>query len=64
MSDDTTNTAARRPEMKARFDPAKLSSENQLSYRLFEKRAARSEGSAISASGIAAWRSSDRTYPP
>lgn len=31
-------------EMKARFDPAKLSSENQLSYRLFEKRAARSEG--------------------
>ncbi|MEY4619430.1 MAG: hypothetical protein RIS65_602, partial [Pseudomonadota bacterium] len=31
-------------EMRARFDPAKLSSENQLSYRLFEKRAARSEG--------------------
>lgn len=31
-------------EMKARFDPAKLSPENQLSYRLFEKRAARSEG--------------------
>jgi uncharacterized protein (DUF885 family) len=31
-------------EMKARFDPAKLSSENRLSYRLFEKRAARSEG--------------------
>jgi uncharacterized protein (DUF885 family) len=31
-------------EMKARFDPAKLSSENQLSYHLFEKRAARSEG--------------------
>jgi len=30
-------------EMRARFDPAKLSSENQLSYRLFEKRAARSE---------------------
>jgi uncharacterized protein (DUF885 family) len=30
-------------EMKARFDPAKLSPENQLSYRLFEKRAARSE---------------------
>ena len=30
-------------EMKARFDPAKLSSENQLSYRLFEKRAARTE---------------------
>lgn len=30
-------------EMKARFDPAKLSSENRLSYRLFEKRAARSE---------------------
>ena len=30
-------------EMKARFDPAKLSAENQLSYRLFEKRAARSE---------------------
>ena len=31
-------------EMRARFNPAKLSSENQLSYRLFEKRAARSEG--------------------
>jgi len=31
-------------EMRARFDPAKLSPENQLSYRLFEKRAARSEG--------------------
>lgn len=31
-------------EMRARFDPAKLSRENQLSYRLFEKRAARSEG--------------------
>ncbi len=31
-------------EMKARFDPAKLSPENRLSYRLFEKRAARSEG--------------------
>jgi len=31
-------------EMKARFDPARLNSENQLSYRLFEKRAARSEG--------------------
>jgi uncharacterized protein (DUF885 family) len=30
-------------EMRARFDPAKLSPENQLSYRLFEKRAARSE---------------------
>ncbi len=30
-------------EMRARFDPAKLSSENQLSFRLFEKRAARSE---------------------
>ena len=30
-------------EMKARFDPAKLSPENRLSYRLFEKRAARSE---------------------
>lgn len=30
-------------EMKARFDPAKLSPENQLSFRLFEKRAARSE---------------------
>jgi uncharacterized protein (DUF885 family) len=30
-------------EMKARFDPAKLSPENQLSYRLFEKRAARGE---------------------
>jgi uncharacterized protein (DUF885 family) len=30
-------------EMKARFDPAKLSLENQLSFRLFEKRAARSE---------------------
>lgn len=30
-------------EMRARFDPAKLSSENRLSYRLFEKRAARSE---------------------
>jgi uncharacterized protein (DUF885 family) len=31
-------------EMKARFDPAKLSPENRLSFRLFEKRAARSEG--------------------
>jgi uncharacterized protein (DUF885 family) len=31
-------------EMRARFDPARLNSENQLSYRLFEKRAARSEG--------------------
>lgn len=31
-------------EMKARFDPAKLSPENRLSYRLFEKRAARSDG--------------------
>ena len=31
-------------EMKARFDPAMLSPENRLSYRLFEKRAARSEG--------------------
>lgn len=31
-------------EMRARFDPAKLSPENQLSFRLFEKRAARSEG--------------------
>ena len=31
-------------EMRARFNPAKLNSENQLSYRLFEKRAARSEG--------------------
>lgn len=30
-------------EMKTRFDPAKLSAENQLSFRLFEKRAARSE---------------------
>jgi uncharacterized protein (DUF885 family) len=30
-------------EMKARFDPAKLSPENRLSYRLFEKRAARAE---------------------
>ena len=30
-------------EMKTRFDPAKLSPENQLSFRLFEKRAARSE---------------------
>ncbi|QGY81326.1 DUF885 domain-containing protein [Sphingorhabdus lacus] len=28
-------------EMRARFDPAKLSPENRLSYRLFEKRAAR-----------------------
>lgn len=28
-------------EMRARFDPAKLSPENTLSYRLFEKRAAR-----------------------
>jgi uncharacterized protein (DUF885 family) len=32
-------------EMKARFDAAKLSSKNQLSFRLFEKRAARSEAS-------------------
>lgn len=31
-------------EMRARFDPATLSPENKLSYRLFEKRAARSEG--------------------
>ena len=31
-------------EMRASFDPAKLSPENQLSYRLFEKRAARSQG--------------------
>ena len=31
-------------EMRARFDTAKLSPENKLSYRLFEKRAARSEG--------------------
>jgi uncharacterized protein (DUF885 family) len=30
-------------EMRARFDPAKLSPENRLSYRLFEKRAERSE---------------------
>ncbi|MFN0047038.1 MAG: DUF885 domain-containing protein [Sphingorhabdus sp.] len=30
-------------EMKARFDTAKLSPENRLSYRLFEKRAARTE---------------------
>jgi len=32
-----------RTEMRARFDPAKLSPENRLSYRLFEKRAERSE---------------------
>jgi uncharacterized protein (DUF885 family) len=31
-------------EMRARFDTAKLLPENKLSYRLFEKRAARSEG--------------------
>jgi hypothetical protein len=30
-------------EMKARFDSTKLSPENRLSYRLFEKRAARGE---------------------
>jgi uncharacterized protein (DUF885 family) len=30
-------------EMRARFDPAKLSPENRLSYRLFEKRAARTD---------------------
>ncbi|WP_373476283.1 DUF885 family protein [Sphingorhabdus sp.] len=30
-------------EMKARFDAARLSAENQLSFRLFEKRAARSD---------------------
>ena len=30
-------------EMRARFDPAKLSPENRLSFRLFEKRAERSE---------------------
>ncbi len=30
-------------EMRARFDPAKLSPENRLSYRLFEKRAERNE---------------------
>ena len=30
-------------EMRARFDPAKLSPENQLSFRLFEKNAARTE---------------------
>ena len=31
-------------EMRARFNPAKLNSENQLSFRLFEKRAARRGG--------------------
>ena len=30
-------------EMRARFDPAKLSPENRLSYRLFEKRAERND---------------------
>ncbi|MGL5837056.1 MAG: DUF885 domain-containing protein [Sphingorhabdus sp.] len=30
-------------EMRARFDPARLSPENQLSFRLFEKRTVRSE---------------------
>ena len=39
------NDAARSAlkEMRTRFDPAKLSPENRLSYRLFEKRAERSE---------------------
>ena len=39
------NDAARSAlkEMRARFDPAKLSPENRLSYRLFEKRAERNE---------------------
>jgi uncharacterized protein (DUF885 family) len=33
-------------EMRARFDPAKLSPENRLSFRLFEKRAERSEAAS------------------
>ena len=39
------NDAARSAlkEMRARFDPAQLTPENRLSYRLFEKRAERSE---------------------
>ena len=39
------NDAARSAlkEMRARFDPAKLTPENRLSYRLFEKRAERNE---------------------
>ena len=39
------NDAARSAlkEMRARFDPAQLSPENRLSYRLFEKRAERNE---------------------
>jgi uncharacterized protein (DUF885 family) len=39
------NDAARSAlkEMRTRFDPAKLSPENRLSYRLFEKRAERGE---------------------
>jgi uncharacterized protein (DUF885 family) len=40
-------------EMRARFDPAKLSPENRLSFRLFEKRAERSE---------AAYKYSDYVY--
>jgi len=39
------NDAARSAlkEMRARFDPAQLTPENRLSYRLFEKRAERNE---------------------
>ena len=40
-------------EMRARFEPAKLSPENRLSFRLFEKRAERSE---------AAYKYSDYVY--
>ena len=40
-ANDAERSALR--EMRARFDPAKLSPENRLSFRLFEKRAERSE---------------------
>ena len=44
-SEARANDAARSAlkEMRTRFDPAQLSPENRLSYRLFEKRAERSE---------------------
>ena len=44
-SEARANDAARSAlkEMRARFDPAQLSPENRLSYRLFEKRAERNE---------------------
>ena len=44
-SEARANDAARSAlkEMRTRFDPAQLTPENRLSYRLFEKRAERSE---------------------